>query len=162
MGPEWKGRGGRRPFRLATAVRSKKPGEVPIYDERVDVRAYRRAVINCIKFQDLADKDSDRRLSLGQQVFAILGNIRGIASYRLAHISSMVYSEFTQEEFGQLVDYILNTIDPLDRETAFLDTAKAWKELMLKSQAKRQSFDEYWQEYSGICTQYAYAHGKVA
>ncbi|KAI0558242.1 hypothetical protein FGB62_224g08 [Gracilaria domingensis] len=123
MGPGWRGRGGRRPFLFATAVRSKRPGEVPVYDEELDVRAYRRAVIDWIKFHDLADKDSDRQLSLGQQVFAILGNTRGNASYRLAHISSMVYAELTLEEFGQLVDYILNTIDPLQRETAFLYTS---------------------------------------
>eukprot|EP00171_Calliarthron_tuberculosum_P015929 IDg15929t1 len=155
-------RGGRTGFRLSTATRSRKPGEVPIYDDYVEPRAYRRAVVDWIKFQDLAHKESDRKLSLGQQVFAIVSNIRGNVGYRLGHVSSFVHAGMTRDEFGDMVDYILNMIDPLDKETAFLDTAKAWKELMLKSHAKRQTFDEYWNEYSSLCTGYAYAHGEAA
>eukprot|EP00171_Calliarthron_tuberculosum_P000796 IDg796t1 len=70
--------------------------------------------------RDLTHKESDRKLSLVQQVFAIVSNIRGNVGYRLGHVSSFLHAGMTRDKFGDMVDYILNMIDPLDKETAFL------------------------------------------
>lgn len=91
-----------------------------------------------------------------------MGKIRRNVSYRLGHVSSFVHADMTREEFSDIIDHVLNMINLLDKETDFLDTAKAWKELMLMSHVKRQSFDAYWSEYSSLCTQYTYAHGEAA
>lgn len=76
-------------------------------------------------------------MSLGKSVFATVGNIRRIFGYRFGDISSFLHAEMTREEFSYIVDYICNIVYRLDNETAFSDTAKAWKELILKTQSKR-------------------------
>ena len=36
------------------------------------------------------------------------------------------------DDFTEIIDHIQEILDPLDRESAFLETAKAWKELAAK------------------------------
>ena len=162
MGPGNKSAGTRNGSRSLGTMRSRRPGEVPVYEDWVEPKVYRQAVVDWIKFQDLAQKDSDNWLSYGQQVLTLLSNIRGSSRSRLGHITAMVQADMSLEDYTDIVDYILNTIDPLDKETAFLDTAKAWKELMSKSHGKKKTYDSYWTEYSNLCTQYEYSHGEVA
>ena len=169
MGPGHYGQGGRRGGCSRTwggeqcdNVRSVRVGEVPLFMDHTDPKVYRRLLYDWIRFQDLADPRSSKKLTLGQQVFSIVSNIQGSAGHRLSHISGMVHAGLSQEEFSDIVDYILEVVDPVDRESAFLETAKAWKDMMSKGHGSEQSYDSYWSEYSSLCVRYAYSHGKVA
>lgn len=85
--------GGRSGIRLSTTMNSRKPGDVPIYDDYVEPKAYGHSVVYLIKFQDLGCKESERKVSLGQKVFAIVGNKRGSVGYSLGNVSSFVHAE---------------------------------------------------------------------
>ena len=106
-------------------VRSVRVGEIPTFGDITDPKQYRRLLYDWIRFQDLADADSSKKLTLGQQMFSIITSIQGNAGQRLGHIAGIVYAELTREEFTEIVDHILDVVDPLDRESAFLETAKA-------------------------------------
>ncbi len=60
------------------------------------------------------------------------------------------------------MNYVLDVVDPLDRDSAFLQTAKAWQDLMQKMHHKNQTYEKYWSEYSALPLQYAYSHGAAA
>ena len=60
------------------------------------------------------------------------------------------------------MDEVIQVVDPVDRESSFLETAAAWKDLMLKGHGEKQSYDEYWSEYSSLVVKYAYSHGDIA
>ena len=62
----------------------------------------------------------------------------------------------------EIVDEVIQVVDPVDRESSFLETAAAWKDLMLKGHGEKQSYDEYWSEYSSLVVKYAYSHGDIA
>lgn len=143
-------------------VGSVRVGEVPMYANDVDPKVYRRRLFDWIRFQDLADRSSSKYLSLGQRVFAITSNIHGSAGQRLAHVTSMVHSDLTTNEYVAIVDEILDVIDPIDRESSFLETANAWKNLMNKYHKPHQAYDKYWSEFSTLAVKYANSHGKVA
>ncbi len=74
----------------------------------------------------------------------------------------MLKNNMTREEFMKVVDYVLDVVDPLDRESAFLQTANAWQDLMQKMHHKNQTYEKYWSEYSALSLQYAYSHGAAA
>jgi len=143
-------------------VRSARVGEVPVFTDRTDPKRYKRLVFDWIRFQDLTDKDSSKKLSMGQQILTIITNIHGNAGQRLGNIPQMIHSSITRDEFVDIMDLILDVVDPQDRESSFLETAKAWKDLMAKGHGKSQSYDSYWSEYSSLCIHYAYSHGKAA
>lgn len=115
-----------------------------------------------VRIQDLADASSSRRLTLGRQVFATFTSIQGSASYLLEQISNMVHGDMTRDEFKEVIDRILEVLDPIDRELSFLETAKACEDPMRKFHGARQTYDSYWSEYSSLCVHYVYSHGKVA
>jgi len=94
----------------------------------------------------LADKESSKKLTMGQQILTIITNIQGNAGQRLGHIPSMVHSSITRDDFIRIIESILEVVDPQDREASFLETAKAWRELMGKGHGKSQSYDSYWSE----------------
>eukprot|EP00171_Calliarthron_tuberculosum_P021228 IDg21228t1 len=123
------------------SVKTVKVGEVPVFTDRTETKKYREALFNWIRFQDLADEGSSKKLTYGQQVFAIVTNIQGSAGHRLGNITSMVHSQLTRDEFTLIIDQILDIIDPIDRESTFLETAKAWKDLMAKGHGRGQSYD---------------------
>ena len=143
-------------------MKSVRVGDVPVFTDRSDPKAYRVMLMDWIRFQDMADPGSSKRLTLGQQVFVIVSGIQGSARQRLEHVTSLVYAGMTRDEFSDVVDMILDIVDPIDRESSFLETAKAWKELMAKGHGSLQSYDHYWSEYSSLCVRYAYSHGKVS
>ncbi len=140
---------------------SVKIGEVPAFTHRTDPIIYSRLLYDWIRFQDLADPTSPKTLMLVQQVFSIIAKAQGSAGQRLGHISSMVH-EPTRGEFIDIVSHILDVVHPVDRESAFLETAKAWKDMMSKGHGRSQSYDRYWSEYRALCVRYAYSPGQVA
>jgi len=89
----------------------------------------------------LADKESSKKLTMGQQILTIISNIQGHASQRLGHIPSMVHSSITRPDFISIIESILEVVDPQDREASFLETAKLWRDLMGKGHGKSQSYD---------------------
>lgn len=143
-------------------IRSTRVGEAPVFNDRTDPKVCRRMLHDWVRFQDLADASSSKRLTLGQQVFAIVTSIQGSAGHRLEHITSMVHADMTRDEFTEVIDRILEVVDPIDRESSFLETAKAWSYLMRKGNGARQTYDCDWSEYSSWCVRYAKSHGKVA
>ena len=56
-----------------------------------------------IRFQDLADADSGKKLTLGQQIFSIITKIQGNAGQRLGHIAGMMHAGMTFEEFTEIL-----------------------------------------------------------
>lgn len=120
------------------SVKTVKVGEVPVFTDRTEAKKYRESLFNGIRFQDLGDATSSKNLTYGQQVFAIVTNIQGNAGHRLGNITSMVHSQLNREEFTVIIDQLLEIIDQIDRESAFLETAKAWKDLMAKDYGKGQ------------------------
>ena len=105
MGPAHYGRGYRggrirhEPNVRREYVRSVRVGDVPMFHDRSDPKVYRRHLMDWIRFQDLATPDSSKKLSLGQQVFAIITNVQGNAGHRLQHVASMVHANITRDEF---------------------------------------------------------------
>ena len=145
-----------------SSARSVRVGEVPVFNDRTDPKVYRRNLMDWVRFQDLADPNSSKKLTLGQQVFAVIAAIQGSAGHRLEHVTDMLHAQMSREEFTEVLDHILEVVDPVDRDASFLETAKAWKDLMAKGHGQRQSYDHYWTEYSSLCVRYASSHGKVA
>ena len=144
-----------RPQVERLVMKSVRVGDVPVFTDKSDPKAYRIRLMRWIQFQDMADPSSSKKLTLGQQIFAIISGIQGSASQRLEHIQDMVYAGMTRKEFSDVIDSILEIVDPIDRESNFLETAKAWKELMAKGHGSSQSYDSYWSEYSSLCIKYA-------
>lgn len=68
-------------------------------------------------------------MSLGQRVFVITASIHGSAGHRISHISSTVHSNMTNQEYMQIVNDISDVVDPVDRQSSFLETAKNWKDI---------------------------------
>ena len=141
--------------------KSIKPGEVPVFNDSTNPCFHRRLLIDWIAYQELAS-DDDKKLSFGQQLFTVITNVRGNAGQRLNAIRSNISSTLTRDQFIELVEQILDIIDPEDREASFLETAKTWRDLMKKRHMSGQSFDQYWTEYSTLVFKYAQAHGNVA
>eukprot|EP00171_Calliarthron_tuberculosum_P012260 IDg12260t1 len=137
-------------------------GEVPVWTDRTDPKLYRRLLYYWIRFQDLAPANSPKRLSLGQQVMSVMSNIQGSSGQRIGHIAAYVHLNMTRDDFVNIIDGIMDVIDPQDRVSSFLETAKTWRELMVKGHGKSQSFDSYWLEYSILRIRYAQSHGQVA
>ena len=50
--------------------------------------------------------------------------------HRLCFVAGMVHANMNRGEYMAVVDYILEIFDPQDRESTFLETANAWKDLM--------------------------------
>eukprot|EP00171_Calliarthron_tuberculosum_P011013 IDg11013t1 len=115
--------------------------EVLVFTDMMELKNYREAIFNWIRFQDLGDATSRKKLMYGQQVFSIVTNIQVNAGQRLESITSIVYFQLNREEFTVIIDQILEIIDPIDRESAFLETVKAWKDLIVKDNGQEQSYD---------------------
>ena len=129
MGPgNWK-RGRERSYGMRRPLQNERremfqdarTGEPPKYSDIVNPKAYRRELIEWVKFQGLADKGSSKHLTFGQRVIAITRKIYGNTKLRLAHVTDMVNAQMTEEEYTEIVAYILDTIDPVDRESSFLE-----------------------------------------
>lgn len=80
----------------------------------------------------LADKSFSKSMTLGQQVFALIKNVRGTAGNRFEYIGDQITPDLSQESFYDMIDTILNTIDPVGRESQFMDTSKLWMQLMVE------------------------------
>lgn len=143
-------------------VVSVRAGEVPVFYENLNPRVYRRLVCDWIAFQDLSDDKACRKLTRHQQVLAIITNIRGNSNLRMSHIPTNLQKEMSWEDFMRMVYDILDIVDPVDRESAFLHTIKSWKDLMQKVYRRGQRYDKYWTEYSTLSLHYAYSHGESA
>ena len=77
-------------------MKSVRVGDVPVFTDRSDPKAYRIMLMRWIQFQDMADPGSSKKLTLGQQIFAIISGIQGSASQRMEHIQDMVYAGMTR------------------------------------------------------------------
>ena len=139
-----------------------KPGDVPVYNDNINPKVYRRRVNDWIRFMALADKSSSKSMTLGQQLFALITNVRGTAGSRLEYIGDRITPNLSEEDFYEIIDTILNTIDPIDRESQFMDTSKLWKQLMVTVHQNDQSFDDFWKYFNNIALRYTYQHGDVA
>ena len=51
----------------------------------------------------------------------------------------MIHARMSEEECATVIDYILDTIDPVDRKSSFLAMAKTWKDLMSKFHGQNQT-----------------------
>lgn len=108
--------------------------------EMGDPKVYRSILMNWISYQALAKKGSPKFLKF----FTITANLHGSAKEGLEHARGMFYCGILKNEFMDIIDHILDVSDPLDRETSFLEAAKASKDLMAKVHEAHQSFDSYW------------------
>ena len=129
-----------------------------MYNDNINTKIYRRRVNDWIRFMALADKNSSKYMTLGQQVFALITNVRGTAGSRLEYIGDQITPELSQESFYDIIDTILNTIDPVDRESQFMDTSKLWMQLMMTVHNNEQSFDDFWKNFNNIALRHTYQH----
>ena len=148
--------------RLQENYRASKPGEVPVYHDQVNPKVYLRRVNDWIRFMALADKASSKSMTLGQQVFAIITNIRGTAGTRLEYIGDQIRPGLSEDSFYEIVDTVFNTIDPIDRESQFMDTSKLWMQLMFSTHRKEQAYDEFWKHFNNLALKYTHQHGDAA
>ena len=61
----------------------------------------------------------------------------------LADLMDMVHSGMNEGEYTNIMDHILDTIDPEDQEYSFLEVAKTWRDLMGKVHGENQTWDQY-------------------
>ncbi len=94
-------------------------GEPPIFGNMRNPKLYRRELIEWVKFQDMTVKDSSKYLTLEQHVIAITSKIFGSTKLRMANVMYMMHSRMTEEEYADIIDYIFQTIDLVDKESLF-------------------------------------------
>ena len=71
-----------------------------------------------------------------------------------------VHVGIARDEYESVMDHALETNDPVDRESGFLETEKAWRGMMSKNRGENYSHDEYLIEYSALCMKNAYVQRK--
>jgi len=165
MGPGFRrGRHGRRRdndgYRRDTTTRFTKPGEVPVFNDHMNPKKYRRSVMLYLRYNELALDGSSKKLSKAQQLVTLIQNVHGSAHHRLAYMPGMIHKDITDDEFVDLIDDMLNILDPLDGQSSFLETANALRDVVHKTHSDKESFDQYWLKYASLVSTYEYNYGK--
>ena len=142
--------------------RSGKIGAVPVFNDTMDPKLYRERIHEWIGFQALCADDSSRKMSFGEQIYAIKSNIRGSANTRVNPIIRMIRRDMEKNAFCNLVDKILDLVDPMNSESRFIRVSTIWKDIIFKRQQSGLTYDEYWREFSNSCMNYSYHHGTAA
>ncbi len=159
-GSQFRRRNGRGNFQTWSSYnrRTARIGEVPVYDDNVDARYYRERIQQWISYQALVSDTSDNKLNYGQQLYTIIANIHGSAEDRVQGYMSRAHKNMTEEDFCDIMDSVLQEVDPVEKGSKYIDIVNVWKELMNKKQYQNQTFDQYWTQFNSLCVKYMYYH----
>lgn len=138
--------------------RANRVGGVPYFNDNVDGRVYRRRLQDWLRLQKFCPKESPRKLTLMEQVFAIKDGLRGSAAEQLECITDYVHSEMMEEEFYAIIDEILEVIDPVNKEEHWLEASNIWEQIMSTERGIKQSFDQFWKEFNHLVIRYSHYH----
>ena len=101
---------------------------------------------------------SDKKMSYGQQWYALLINVRGNDRLRIESFARRVSLELSEDDFKKVIDTFLSLLDPIAREVQFLRTAEAWRNIQIWEHRWKRSFEEYWLAFSERCLAYLELH----
>ena len=141
--------------KILTEPQSVKAGLVPTFSDGDESSSYRRRVVDWLLYMANA---AEKKMSYGQQWYALLINVRGNARLRVDSFARRVPLELSENDFKKVTDTFLSLIDPIDREVQFIRTAEAWRSIQVWEYRGKKGFEDYWLTFSQRCLAYLQLH----